>query len=287
MQTRVLFILIAATLALPHPAWAAITCAGSAPVSATPAATPALDTYPAFPEDGGELRIMAAASLTDAFAEMEASLEAQYPGLDIVIETAGSQTLVTQLQQGAEADVLATANLSTMQTAVESELIDGDPVTFTANRLVIATPADNPAGITSITDLANDGVSLVLAGEDVPAGLYARDALCAWVSEPNTSEDFLVRVDANIVSEEPDVRHVLAKVVLGEADAGIVYASDAVAAERAGTPLTTIEFPEGVSAPATYPIAPVAGGDTALANAFIDFVLTEDGQAILDKYGFS
>jgi molybdate transport system substrate-binding protein len=127
----------------------------------------------------------------------------------------------------------------------------------------------------------------VLAGEDVPAGSYARDALCAWASEPNTSEDFLVRVDANIVSEEPDVRHVLAKLVLGEADAGLIYGSDAVAAERAGTPLNVIELPEGISEPATYPIAPVAGGNTELANAFIRFVLGDEGQAILADYGFA
>jgi molybdate transport system substrate-binding protein len=173
-----------------------------------------------------------------------------------------------------------------MQTAVESGLIDGEPVTFTGNRLVIATPHDNPADIGSIADLANEGVSLVLAGEDVPAGIYARDALCAWTSMPNTSEDFLVRVDANVVSEEPDVRHVLTKLVLGEADAGIVYASDAVAANLAGTPLTVIELPEGISAPATYPIAPVSGGDADLANAFIGFVLGDEGQAILREYGF-
>jgi molybdate transport system substrate-binding protein len=281
-----LMILIALASLLPQPASAQISC-GAPSGAASPAASPAAMDYPAFPEDGGKLRIMAAASLTDAFSEMEAMLEERHPGLEITVETAGSQTLVTQLQQGAEADVLATANTSTMQLAVESGLVDGEPVAFAQNRLVIATPENNPAGIGSIADLANDGVSLVLAGEDVPAGIYAREALCAWVSEPGTSEDFLVRVDANVVSEEPDVRHVLTKLILGEADAGIVYASDAMAAERAGTPLTVIELPEGIVAPAIYPIAPVTEGDTDLANAFIGFVFSEEGRAILVEYGFS
>jgi molybdate transport system substrate-binding protein len=267
---------------------AAVQIGCSAPSNAaSPDASPTAVNYPDFPDDGGELRIMAAASLTDAFGEMEAVLEERHPGLEITVETAGSQTLVTQLQQGAEADLLATANTSTMQMAVESGLIDGDPVAFASNRLVIVAPADNPAGIGSIADLANDGVSLVLAGDDVPAGAYAREALCAWVSEPGTSEDFLVRVDANIVSEEPDVRHVLTKLVLGEADAGIVYASDAVAAERSGTPLTVIELPENITSPAIYPIAPVAEGNTELANAFIGFVMSEEGQDILAEYGFA
>lgn len=242
--------------------------------------------YPAFPEDGGDLHIMAAASLTDAFGEMERRLEEQHPGLDITIETAGSQTLVTQLQSGAEADILATADNVSMRSAMDSGLISGEPVTVARNRLVIATPADNPAGIESINDLATDDISLVLAGEDVPAGAYARTALCAHAATTDDAFAWLDRVDANTVSEEPDVRHVLTKLILGEADAGIVYASDAAAAELAGTPLTVIELPDDVSVPATYPIAPVDGGNTDLALAFIGFALSDEGQAILGEYGF-
>jgi molybdate transport system substrate-binding protein len=246
-----------------------------------------MNAWPAFPEEEGELRIMAAASLTDAFAEMETNLEARYSFLDIVIETAGSQTLITQLQQGAEADVLATANTSTMDTAVEDGLIDGDPVPFTGNRLVIAAPEGNPAGIASLDDLANADVTLVLAGETVPAGNYARIAFCAYDETADAPNGFLDAVSGNVVSEEPDVRHVLTKVVLGEADAGVVYASDAVAAERSGDLLTTIEFPEGVATTATYPIAPVAGGNTDLSNAFIGYILSDEGQEILEAYGFA
>jgi len=287
----VLMALALLTAALPlgvHRASAQIACDVPATSPTSPAATPAPAIPDAtFPEDGGTLTIFAAASLTDAFAEMEATLEEAHPGLDIVIETAGSQTLVTQLQEGARADVLATANTSTMQTAVESGLIDGTPLPFTGNRLVIVTPEDNPAGVESLDDLAQGDLKLVVAGADVPAGAYARQALCDYVTDGDAPDGFLDAVDANIVSEEPDVRSVLAKVQLGEADAGIVYASDAEAARQAGQALHVVEFPASVPTTALYPIAPVAGGNVELANAFIAYVLGDDGQAVLADYGFS
>ncbi len=132
-----------------------------------------------------------------------------------------------------------------------------------------------------------EALARVVAGEDVPAGAYARTALCAHAATTDDASAWLDRVDANTVSEEPDVRHVLTKLILGEADAGIVYASDAAAAELAGTPLTVIELPDDVSVPATYPIAPVDGGNTDLALAFIGFALSDEGQAILAEYGFA
>lgn len=258
------------------------------PTSTTASATPAAIQSPAipFPADGGDLHIFAAASLTDAFGEMETELEAQYPNLNITIETAGSQTLVTQLDEGATADVLATANMSTMSTASEGELVEGEPIVFTGNRLVIVTPADNPAGIVSIDDLGNEGVNLVLANPDVPVGRYSAIALCDYQASGQAPDGFVEAVNANLVSEEPDVRHVLAKVQLGEADAGLVYASDATASMLSGVELNVVEFPADVPTRAEYPIAPVAGGNTELANAFIAYVLSEDGQAILKKYGF-
>jgi molybdate transport system substrate-binding protein len=249
-------------------------------------ATPIALADVAFPDDGGTLTVFAAASLTDAFGEFETMLEDAHPGLDIVIETGGSQTLVTQLQEGAEADVLATANTSTMQTALDDGLVTGNPAFFTGNRLVIVTPADNPAGIASLEDLAKDGVKLVVANESVPAGMYARQALCNFDAGGSAPDGFIDQVSGNIVSEEEDVRNVLAKVQLGEADAGIVYASDAVASERAGTPLNVIEFPADVVTNAVYPIAAVAGGNTELAEAFIAAILSPEGQAILAEYGF-
>jgi molybdate transport system substrate-binding protein len=251
---------------------------------ATPVTT--TETVP-FPDDGGELTVFAAASLVDAFGVIETDLEGQYPGLDIVLETAGSQTLVTQLTEGADADVLATANASTMTDAIDAGLINGEPVVFTGNRLVIVAPEDNPAGITTLDDLAGDDLHLVVAGADVPVGAYSRNVLCAYGASGDASDGFLEAVTNNIVSEEVDVRSVLAKVQLGEADAGLVYASDAVASELAGTPLTVIEFPDALNASAAYPIAPVAGGNTELARAFISYVLGDAGQATLNAYGFA
>lgn len=253
---------------------------------AAPAASPVAVADTPFPEDGGTMTVFAAASLTDAFGEFATDLEAANPGLDIVIETAGSQALVTQLQEGAEADVLATANTSTMTTAVESGLIGSEPTIFTGNRLVIVTPPDNPAGVESLDDLATDGLLLVVANDEVPAGDYARRALCAYESSSAAPEGFIDRVSGNIASEEEDVRNVLAKVQIGEADAGIVYASDAVASELAGTPLNVVEFPDSVPTTAAYPIAAVSGGQADLANAFIAAVLGPDGQAVLAAYGF-
>ncbi len=280
-----LLVVLASLLAGSSPALAVdIACPQGPP--ATPMGTPAARTPPdaAFPEGDVEITVFAAASLTDAYAAIESAVEDAHPNISITVETAGSQTLVTQLREGAEADVLATADPVSMQDARDAGLINGEPVTFTANRLVIVTPPDNPAGIEGITDLAGDDVRLVIAGANVPAGRYARETLCAWAGD---DADTLAAIGDNVVSEEIDVRSTLAKVQLGEADAGIVYASDAAASEEAGTPLNVIEFPDGVPTSATYPIAAVSGGDTEAAQAFIAFVLSDEGQHILEQYGFT
>jgi molybdate transport system substrate-binding protein len=265
---------MAADISCPSPPSAAAADGG------TPAAAPATDV--AFPDDDVELTVFAAASLTDAFDEIGGAIEAKHPNVSITIETAGSQTLVTQLREGAQADVLATANASTMRQAQEAGVIDGEPVTFAANHLVIVTPEDNPAAIDGIEDLAGDDVRLVIATEDVPAGSYARRAICAWGEDDAGA---IAAIGGNVVSEEIDVRSVLAKVQLGEADAGIVYASDAAAA--AGTPVRVVAFPDDVPTAAAYPIAPVAGDNVEAARAFIAFVLSEDGQRILEAHGFT
>ncbi|HEU0165810.1 MAG TPA: molybdate ABC transporter substrate-binding protein [Thermomicrobiales bacterium] len=256
--------------------------ASSASASASPTlATPAAATE--FPTDGGSLTVYAAASLTDAFGKIGDQITAAHPNVKISFQTGGSQALVTQLQQGAKGDVLATANTSTMASAVKSNLIDGSPITFTGNRLVIVTPTDNPASITSFDDLAKSGTKLVLAAPDVPAGNYAVKAICQHQQDVS---GFAGEIGKNVVSEEEDVRTVLSKVQTGEADAGIVYYSDAVASELSGTKLNVIEFPATVPTYASYPIAPIAGGNTDLANAFIAYVLGPDGQKVLKDYGF-
>ena len=245
---------------------------------------PAAATPVAFPTDGGDLTVFAAASLTDAFEQMKTDLEATNPGLAITYNFAGSQALVTQLGEGAAADVFAAANDAQMRAAIDQDAIAGEPATFVRNRLAIVVPSDNPAGIQSPADLARDGLRLVLAQVEVPVGRYARESVCAMAQDPATDgEGFVAAVAGNVVSEEEDVRDVLAKVQLGEADAGIVYVSDAAAA---GAEVRLIEIPNAVNVVATYPIAAVAGGDAALAAAFIAYVLSPEGQATLEASGF-
>lgn len=238
----------------------------------------------AFPEGGGNLTVFAAASLTDAFGAVKTDLEAAHPGLAIAYNFAGSQALVTQLGEGAEADVFASANNTQMKAAQEKDLISGDPVMFVKNKLVIVTPADNPAGIDSPDDLGTAGVRLVLAQADVPVGRYAREAVCGMAQDTAAfGEDFASRVAGNVVSEEEDVRDVLTKVELGEADAGIVYVSDAfIGSDK----VQQVEIPADLNIIATYPISTVTGGDEALGDAFIAYVLSDDGQATLADYGF-
>jgi molybdate transport system substrate-binding protein len=238
----------------------------------------------AFPPEGGDLTVFAAASLTDAFEAIEQELEAKTPNLSITYNFGGSQALVTQLKEGAEADVFASANVAQMDAATEAGLIAGDAATFVRNRLAIVTPADNSAGTESAADLGNEETLLVLAQSEVPAGRYARESVCLMATDTATyGAGFVERVAANVVSEEEDVRDVLAKVALGEADAGIVYVSDAVAA---GDQVHVVEIPDAVNVIATYPVAVLAQGDRALGSAFVAYLLSNEGQALLERFGF-
>jgi len=171
-----------------------------------------------------------------------------------------------------------------MKVATDNGSISGEPETFVRNRLAVVTPADNPAGIDSPADLGQDGLKLVLAQAEVPVGKYARESICKMGQDTATyGEDFVNHVAANIVSEEEDVRDVLAKVELGEADAGIVYVSDANAGKDQ---VKLIQIPSDVNVIATYPIADVAGGNAELGDAFIAYVLSPEGQSTLEDYGF-
>lgn len=262
------------------------------PEPVAPAATPAAVASPvapaepvAFPAEGGDLTVFAAASLTASFEDIKSDLETANPALTITYNFAGSQALVTQLTEGAQSDVFASASRTQMTNAVDAGVIAGEPEVFTRNRLTIVVPADNPAGIESAADLAAAGLDLVLAAPEVPVGQYAREAACKMAADAATYGDgFLDGFAGNIVSNEDNVKAVLTKVQLGEAEAGIVYTTD-VTADVAGDVLQ-IEIPAEVNVVATYPIAPVEGGDAALAGAFISYVLGPDGQATLAEYGF-
>lgn len=270
---------------------ASIDCAPATPVAtgATPAvkvASPvAAASTAAFPAGGGALTVFAAASLTDAFNQMAKDLETAHPGLTIQFNFAGSQQLVSQLKEGAKADVFASANKKQMDAAVANGSIDGKASTFTQNRLTIVVPKGNPAGIKSAADLAKSGIKLVLAAVAVPVGQYAHDSICAMNREEATyGAGFAGKVAKNIVSEEENVKSVLAKVQTGEADAGIVYTTDIT--PSAAKDVIQIAIPANVNIIAKYPITAVTGGNAELARAFIAYVLGPDGQATLKRYGF-
>ena len=229
------------------------------------------------------LAVFAAASLTDAFNEIGKNFEAANPGVTVTFNFAGSQALQTQIEQGAPADVFASASKSYMDLLVTDSYVTGDvPQNFLTNKLVVILPANNPAGLAKLEDLANPKLKLVIAAEAVPVGKYALQALD--LMDKQFGNGYKDKVLANVVSKEDNVKQVVAKVQLGEADAGIVYTSDAVAAPD----LKSIEIPAELNVIAKYPIAPLTKSTNAeLAKAFVVYVLSSDGQAVLQKWGFS
>lgn len=231
------------------------------------------------------LTVFAAASLTESFGELGKLFEEQHPGVTVVFNFAGSQQLVQQLAQDAPADVFASANNPQMQAAVDAGRVDaGSPQTFVRNLLVVVTPADNPGGLNSLQDLARPGLKLVLAAPEVPVGQYAQQFLEQAGQDPSFGPDFVAGVTQNVVSYEENVRAVLSKVSLGEADAGIVYATDAASA---GDAVRTLPIPDALNVVAAYPLAPVTDSAQAeLAAQFIALVLSPEGQAVLARYGF-
>ena len=220
------------------------------------------------------LTVFAASSLTEAFTELATEFEDKHPDIDIVLNFAGSSTLATQLEQGAPADLFASADLVNLLRVVP----ETDAVPFATNRMVVITPEESP--VRTLQDLATRDYLLVLAGESVPAGRYANEVL----ENLNAlyGADYAEQVRAHLVSLETNVRQVAAKVALGEADAALVYATDAATLEG----VRVLEVPTLYNVTALYPIAVVPESKHAeLAETFLTFVLDE-GQAVLQKYGF-
>lgn len=240
---------------------------------------------PAIPLAGQQvLSVFAAASLTEAFTDIGRAFERAHPGVTVRLNYSGSQVLATQLEQGAKADVLAIADQRWMQHARDRRLLASDAATFARNRLVVVLPRANPGHVEKLQDLARTGLKLVLAGAQVPVGAYSRESLRRLNGAPGFPATFDRQVLANLVSEEENVRAVVAKVRLREADAGIAYATDVGARDRDA--LTILEIPEPYNPIAEYPLAAVAGGQQALAEAFIALVLSPEGQALLATRGF-
>src|SRR5215471_1353292 len=232
----------------------------------------------------GTLEVFAAASLSDAFNELARKLESQRPGLAVRINFAGSQQLVAQLEQGAAADVFASADERWMSYAKAQGLVDGDPSTFAHNQLVVIVPKTNPARIGKLQDLAKGGIKLVLAADAVPVGHYSRTVLRNLSRADGFPGDYATRALRNVVSEEENVKSVVSKVQLGEADAGIVYRSDITPA--VSRYVRELEIPASANVTATYPIAMLKQSPSSdAAKAFIDLVLSADGQRVLAQHG--
>lgn len=217
--------------------------------------------------------------------EIAAAYEANNPGVRVVLNFGGSSALATQILEGGGADLYAPADRDQMQRLAAAGLLAGEPHIFASNRLVIIVPADDPSDIRSLADLARPGLQLLLATPGVPVRTYSDQLLAALAADPAYGADYAAAVYANLVSEEENVRQVAAKIALGEADVGVVYATD-VTPEIAGD-VRQIPVPEAYGIRAVYPIARVVGGGQPdHAAAFIRFVLDPAGQAILARWGF-
>lgn len=232
-------------------------------------------------ESGAErrpLRVFAASSLTEAFQEMAEAFEAANPGIDVVPVFAGSQVLRLQIQQGARADVFASADQRHLAALARAGLVTGSRV-FAGNELVVIVPCDNPAAITAFADLRR-ARRLVIGTEHVPAGAYARAALKRAAKRHGA--DFEAAVLGRVASEESNVRLARAKVELGVADAAIVYRTDAVPGR-----VRVIPLPQDVNVRADYLMGTVTGtANPAGAELWLDFTASPAGQAILTRRGF-
>ncbi len=215
------------------------------------------------------VNVFAAASLTEAFAQLGDAFIAAHPGVDVALNFAGSNDLVAQIRQGAPADVFASADTVNMDQA--GDLVD-DPRAFAGNQLAIAVAPGNPESIDELSDLSRSDLKVVLAAPEVPAGKYGREILDR------------AGVSVSPVSLEVSVKGVVTKIALGEADAGLVYVTDVTAA---GGDIAAVAIPRPENVVAAYPIATVTGGgNRTLAREFVDFVLSREGRAVLTDYGF-
>ncbi|HTE83717.1 MAG TPA: molybdate ABC transporter substrate-binding protein [Dehalococcoidia bacterium] len=230
--------------------------------SASPSATPL----------SGTVSVFAAASLTEAFNALGTSFQGANSGVTMKFNFAGTPTLVTQIEQGAPVDVFASADTTNMDKLTGDGFTAGTPQVFARNKLEIVVASGNPKGITGLADLAKSGVIYITEGPTVPAGKYALQALK------------MAGVTVTPKSLETDVKSVVGKIELGEADAGIVYTTDVTAA---GNKVQGVPVPDADNVIATYPIVAVkATANAAAANAFVAYVLSAAGQAKLQSFGF-
>jgi len=247
-------------------------CAAPSATTATPAGQEA------------PLVVFAASSLTDVFKDLGAAFEAN-GGPSVTFNFAASTQLRTQLEQGARADLFASADQVQMDRARSAGVIAGPDVTFATNRLVLIAPPTDPPRISGLADLARPGLRIVTSVPDVPIGVYTQTMLDRMSQDPRYGSDFKDRVNANVVSREANVRQIVAKVQLGEADAAVVYRTDVT--PQVAPDLALVEIADEFNTLASYPIARVAGsGNVDAATAFVELVQSPAGQAVLAKWNF-
>ena len=237
-------------------------------------------------EDQAEITVFAAASLADAFTDIALEFETNNPEVALRLNFAGSQRLRSQLELGAAADVFASADELQMALLEEAGLITGGARRFATSPMAVI--AFSESGVASLNDLAEPGVRLVLAHENVPAGQYSRMLLRRLsAADASLGEDFAERVLANLVSEETSVKFVEQKVVLGQADAGIVYRPGALTALASGSVRELPLPPAAAEIQAAYPVAVLdASDDAEWATVFVEFLLSDRAREILSGYGF-
>jgi molybdate transport system substrate-binding protein len=248
-------------------------CGGSAPSSSSSSTTPSAAPV--------TLNVFAAASLTKSFGALKTQYTKAHPNVNITYNFNGSQLLAQQINSGAKADVFASADQANMQKVAS---LVNTPQVFVKNRITIIVPASNPANITSLKDLGRKGIKLVVAAPAVPIGKYALQVLDKLGQSPAYGQAYESAVKANVVSQEENVTSVVQKVQLGEADAGIVYVTDA---SSAAGKVKLIDIPDNFNLIAQYPIATTkSSANATAAQDFVNYVLSADGQSVLAKYGF-
>jgi molybdate transport system substrate-binding protein len=247
-------------------------CAPSNADSAPGASTVHLDVY-------------AAASLVEVFGELGPAFEQDHPGVKVSFNFAGSQQLAQQIVLGASADVFASANEKQMDVVLEQGLVDPQAIrSFATNHLVAVFPSANPGGVKNLNDLARPGLKVVVAAPEVPVGAYTLSFLEMAAASPEFGPQFRQGVLSNVVSQEENVKAVLSKVELGEADAGVVYASDAAGVSDVGV----LDIPPEMNPSISYPVAPLrASPNPGAAQEFVEFVLSPFAAETLVRYGFT
>jgi molybdate transport system substrate-binding protein len=250
---------------------------GAATACTSPAASPSPSGAAA------ELVVYAAASLTAPLESVKAAYESDHPAVHLTLALDSSAALRTQIEQGAPADLFLSADVTNPQKLVDAALASGPVTKFAGNHLIVGVPKANPGSIETPADLARPGVRIVAAGENVPITVYTTQLIERLSAQPGYPADFASAYESNVVSREDNVKAIVTKVELGEADGGIVYVTDALVSDK----LATVAVPPAAAVTATYGGVVVAASTYgAEAVALLAWLAGPDGQATLDDFGF-